>query len=69
MIHIPDAKKLKKDSWVQVTGTIGSAQVDGQDTLEIKATQVTPIDQPATPYIYTNADSVKAYDAIRSKQR
>lgn len=69
MIHIPDANNLKKDSWVQVTGTIGSAQVDGRDTMEIQAAQVTAIDQPATPYIYTNADSVKAYDAIMSKQR
>ncbi|WP_240037145.1 TIGR03943 family putative permease subunit [Paenibacillus amylolyticus] len=67
MIHIPDANKFEKDSWVQIRGTIGSAQVDGKDTMEIQATSVTPINQPASPYIYTNADSVKAYDKIVSK--
>ncbi|WP_434750937.1 TIGR03943 family putative permease subunit [Paenibacillus amylolyticus] len=67
MIHLPKAKQFEKDSWVQVRGIIGSAQVDGKDTLEIRATTVTPINQPASPYIYTSADSVKAYDKIVSE--
>lgn len=69
MVHVPEASKLNKDSWVQVRGTIGSAQVDGKDTMEIRATSVTPIDQPASPYIYTSADSVKTYDKILSAQK
>ncbi|MGQ8871995.1 TIGR03943 family putative permease subunit [Paenibacillus sp. TSA_86.1] len=67
MIHLPKAKQFEKDSWVQVRGIIGSAQVDGKDTLEIRATTVIPINQPASPYIYTSADSVKAYDKIVSE--
>jgi uncharacterized membrane protein YcgQ (UPF0703/DUF1980 family) len=67
MIHIPDANKFEKDSWVQIRGTIGSAQIDGKDMMEIQATSVTPINQPASPYIYTSADSVKAYDKIVSR--
>ncbi|MBB6021819.1 putative repeat protein (TIGR03943 family) [Paenibacillus sp. JGP012] len=69
MIHVPEASRLTKDSWVQVRGTIGSAQVDGKDTMEIRATNVTPINQPASPYIYTSADSVKTYDKILSAQK
>ncbi|WP_342551319.1 TIGR03943 family protein [Paenibacillus sp. FSL R7-0652] len=69
MIHIPDANQFEKDSWVQIRGTIGSAQVDGKDTMEIRAAAVTPMDQPASPYIYTNADSAAAFDKIVSKRK
>ncbi|KOY16724.1 hypothetical protein AMS66_09635 [Paenibacillus xylanivorans] len=67
MIHVPNADSFSTDSWVQIDGTIGSAQVNGEDTIEIRATKVTPVDQPSTPYIYTSADSVMAYDMIEDK--
>lgn len=69
MIHAAEAGKLNKDSWVQVRGTIGSAQIDGKDTMEIRATSITPIDQPASPYIYTSADSVTSYDKIINENK
>ena len=69
MIHIPDANKFEKDSWVQIHGTIGSAQVNGKDTMEIQVTSITPINQPDSPYIYTSADSVMAYDKIMSGRK
>ncbi|PQP81692.1 TIGR03943 family protein [Paenibacillus sp. PCH8] len=69
MIHIPDADNFPTDSWVQIDGTIGSAQVDGKDTIEIRATKVMLVEQPATPYIYTSADSVMAYENIKFLQR
>ena len=67
MVHIPEANNLPTDSWVQIDGTIGSAQVDGKDTIEIRATKVTPVSEPSTPYIYTSADSVMAYEQIKSR--
>ncbi|KQY94580.1 hypothetical protein ASD24_03240 [Paenibacillus sp. Root52] len=66
MIHIENANTFPTDSWVQINGTIGSAQVDGKDTIEIRATQVTPVSEPSTPYIYTSADSVLAYEKRNS---
>ncbi|MEK4111874.1 TIGR03943 family protein [Paenibacillus sp. FSL H7-0942] len=66
MIHIPEADSFPTDSWVQIDGSIGSAQVNGKDTIEIRATKVTPVAEPSTPYIYTNADSVMAYEKIKS---
>ncbi|MGV2882309.1 TIGR03943 family putative permease subunit [Paenibacillus taichungensis] len=67
MIHVPNADSFPTDSWVQIDGTIGSAQVNGEDTIEIRATKVTPVDQPSTPYIYTSADSVVTYDNLHNK--
>ncbi|WP_337031642.1 TIGR03943 family putative permease subunit [Paenibacillus illinoisensis] len=65
MIHIPDADIFPTDSWVQIDGTIGSAQVNGKDRIEIRAAQVTPVDEPSTPYIYTNSDSVMAFEKLQ----
>lgn len=67
MIHIPEADSFPTDSWVQIDGSIGSAQVNGKDTIEIRATKVTPVSEPSTPYIYTSADSVMAYEKIKSR--
>ncbi|WP_342570204.1 TIGR03943 family protein [Paenibacillus sp. FSL R5-0749] len=67
MVHIPEANNFPTDSWVKIDGTIGSAQVDGKDTIEIRATKVTPVSEPSTPYIYTSADSVMAYEQIKSR--
>ncbi|MGF9696349.1 TIGR03943 family putative permease subunit [Paenibacillus sp. MABNR03] len=68
MIHIPDADTFPTDSWVQIDGNIGSAQVNGKDTIEIRATKITPVSEPSTPYIYTNADSVMTYDKLKGKR-
>ncbi|WP_440109080.1 TIGR03943 family putative permease subunit [Paenibacillus sp. QZ-Y1] len=67
MIHISDADSFPTDSWVQINGRIGSAQVNGKDTIEIRATKVTPVSEPPTPYIYTSADSVMAYEKMKNK--
>lgn len=67
MIHIPEADSFPTDSWVQIDGSIGSAQVNGKDTIEIRAAKITAVSEPSTPYIYTNADSVKAYDKLQAK--
>ncbi|WP_127540109.1 TIGR03943 family putative permease subunit [Paenibacillus illinoisensis] len=67
MIHIPEADSFPTDSWVQIDGSIGSAQVNGKDTIEIRAAKITAVSEPSTPYIYTNADSVMAYDKLQGK--
>jgi len=66
MIHVSNAAAFPTDSWVQIDGSIGSVQVDGKDRLEIRADKVIPVAEPSTPYIYTNADSVEAYDQLQS---
>ncbi|WP_418037447.1 TIGR03943 family putative permease subunit [Paenibacillus xylanilyticus] len=67
MIHIPEADSFPTDSWVQIDGSIGSAQVNGKDTIEIRAAKITAVSEPSTPYIYTNADSVMAYEKLKGK--
>ncbi|OZB94422.1 TIGR03943 family protein [Paenibacillus sp. XY044] len=56
---------LPADSWVKVQGKLKMVSQGGKDLIEIEATQITPISQPQTPYIYTSADSVAAWKELQ----
>lgn len=40
------------DSWVEVTGRFITQDINGEQSLVIEPTNITQVDQPATPYIY-----------------
>jgi uncharacterized repeat protein (TIGR03943 family) len=43
---------LKRDTWVQITGTLAAGTVDGKAAPYIAATAVESIPQPSQPYLY-----------------
>ncbi len=43
---------LKRDTWVQITGTLATGTADGTVAPYIAATDVTNIPQPSQPYLY-----------------
>lgn len=58
---------LPPDTWIEVRGKLDVVTYEGKDTLQIIPERITPVSQPATPYIYTNADSVAAWKQIRAE--
>ena len=50
-VHSPNASELPMDSWVRVKGTVGLADVMGEETAVIEAGEIIPIEQPAQPYL------------------
>ena len=54
------------DTWVQIDGTIQVATLNGKETPQIQAKQIQPIERPASPYIFTNPDSVAEFDELYS---
>ncbi len=52
-------KNLKKDTWVSVTGTLGTTQYGGNEILKIDATRIQRIEAPASPYVFPDMDYFK----------
>ena len=48
----PDASQFPIDSWVRIKGTVGLADIMGEETAVIQATEIIPTEQPAEPYLY-----------------
>ncbi len=51
-VKFANANTLPDDTWVQVTGTIESRPGNGAQELVVINSQVTPVAQPAEPYLY-----------------
>ena len=55
-VHLPVVWKgqtpLKADSWVRVSGTLGTTMINNQSMPALLATAVEPVAQPANPYLY-----------------
>lgn len=62
LVHSPNVSSIKNDTWVRIDGTIQTAKVNGKEALQIEAGQIQVIKQPASPYIFTNPDSVAEFD-------
>lgn len=56
---------LPPDTWVEVRGKLQIVKYKGRDTVQIAAKEMVPVRQPATPYIYTNADSIAAWEELQ----
>lgn len=63
LAHGNEVSALEEDTWVEVEGTIGVANVNGEERLQISVDQIRSAQQPASPYIFTHPDSVAAFDA------
>ncbi|MDF9842235.1 MULTISPECIES: TIGR03943 family protein [unclassified Paenibacillus] len=57
---------LPADTWIEVRGKLHTAEYQGKTIVQIIPETVTPIPQPSTPYVYSNADSVAAWEQISS---
>jgi uncharacterized repeat protein (TIGR03943 family) len=64
MVEAEHGQKLAKDTWVRVEGTLHVAANENVERLEIRAPKITPIAEPASPYIYTQADALAIYDKL-----
>lgn len=52
-------KSLNKDTWVNVSGTMGTTMYGGNEILKIDAARVQRIEAPATPYVFPDMDYFK----------
>lgn len=59
-------KSLPVDTWIEVRGKLQIVQYKGQELMQIRAETITPIAQPATPYIYTSPDSISAWEELQT---
>lgn len=66
LVRGTNAASFADDTWVQIDGTIQVATLNGKETLQIQAKRIQPIEQPASPYIFTNPDSVAEFDELYS---
>lgn len=51
-----DAKNLKDDQWVTITGKIGKTVFNDMDIMKIDVVSVKKTEQPEEPYVYPNYD-------------
>lgn len=67
-IMVDPGKKisLPADTWIKVRGKLHIVHYKGQEIMQITAESITPISQPATPYIYTSTDSIAAWDQLQT---
>lgn len=59
MVESSLGKNLKKDTWVSVTGTLGTTQYGGNEILKIDATRIQRIEAPASPYVFPDMEYFK----------
>ncbi|MDQ0493482.1 TIGR03943 family putative permease subunit [Paenibacillus brasilensis] len=62
--HKPSS--FDKDTWVTIEGTLHATQKDNAPILEIRSDKITEVRQPKSPYVYTQADSVAAFDRLNA---
>lgn len=66
VVRSANASTFANDTWVQIDGTIQVTTINGEETLQVQAEEIQPIEQPASPYIFTNPDSVAEFDELYS---
>ncbi len=66
MVQANNATSFTNDAWVEIQGTVQETTMNGKETLQIKASRIQKINPPASPYIYTNPDSVAEFDERHS---
>lgn len=59
---------LPADTWIEVRGKLQMMTHEGREIIGITPVTVTPVPQPSTPYVYTNADSIAAWEQLESAQ-
>ncbi|WP_136608404.1 TIGR03943 family putative permease subunit [Paenibacillus dokdonensis] len=64
MVQANNASSFPNDAWVEIQGTVQETTMNGKETLQIKASRIQKINPPASPYIYTNPDSVAEFEEL-----
>lgn len=59
---------LPADTWIEVRGKLQIVLYNGQEIMQIAASSIAPIPQPSTPYIYTNPDSIAAWNQLQETE-
>ncbi|WP_309119449.1 TIGR03943 family putative permease subunit [Paenibacillus sp.] len=58
LVQSQGASRFAEDTWIRVTGTIGTADWGGVEIVKIEAAEVADIDSPETPYVYPNYEAL-----------
>jgi len=58
---------LPADTWIEVRGKLHQVHYRGQEIMQITAESITKIPEPATPYIYTNPDSIAVWKGLQDQ--
>ncbi|HZG78800.1 MAG TPA: TIGR03943 family protein [Paenibacillus sp.] len=58
LVESANAPAFAEDTWVRVTGKIGTVEWDGFDIVKIEADSAEAIDSPDTPYVYPNYEAI-----------
>ncbi|TLS52363.1 TIGR03943 family protein [Paenibacillus antri] len=58
LVQSQEASRFAEDTWIRVTGTIGTADWGGVEIVKIEAAEVAGIDSPETPYVYPNYEAL-----------
>ncbi|WP_340022594.1 TIGR03943 family protein [Paenibacillus sp. FSL K6-1096] len=58
---------LPADTWIEVRGKLDVAVYKGAETLMIAPESITAVQAPTTPYVYTNADAVAAWEELKEQ--
>lgn len=61
MVELDDAAKYATDTWVNIVGTIGKTEYNGNEIMKIDAKSVTEIPEPSEPYVYFNFSYISPY--------
>ncbi len=51
LVIVPGAVDLAADQWVEVEGLVAARQREGDRLVTVVAEHITPIDEPANPYL------------------
>jgi len=51
-VQTDQAKSLKTDTWVRISGKFGASQFAGETLPAVIPDKIEPVDQPAQPYLY-----------------
>jgi len=64
LVRGEQASRFENDAWVSIEGTVQTVKIEGEERLLIQAHSIATIEEPASPYIFTNPDSVAAFDEL-----
>ncbi|UQZ36023.1 TIGR03943 family protein [Paenibacillus sp. PK3_47] len=57
---------LPADTWIEVRGKLEIVTHEGRELIGITPETLTPVPQPSTPYVYTSADSITAWEQLQN---
>ncbi|WP_150266860.1 TIGR03943 family putative permease subunit [Paenibacillus tepidiphilus] len=67
MLHPQTPISLPADTWIQVRGKLEVVAYGDGEIMGLVPETISTVPQPATPYVYTSADSVAAWDELSQK--